>query len=123
MNPLNSSDLSALAEWLVGDDTGISSKYMAAVAISGRVPQTNRFDSTPSDAPDIGRCVRLVEKCPAVREAFPVLRQASLVWAAYVDHWDELDTLYKRGNYTCTTARMRELRACGVGTAEDIATA
>ncbi len=108
---IGSSDLLAVAEWLTGEDTGISSKYMAAVAICGKVIKSRWIDPTPSDAPDLGRCVRLVEKCPAIRETFPVLRHASKVWAAHLDHWDELVALYKQGNYTRTTARMRELRA------------
>lgn len=108
---IGSSDLLAVAEWLTGDDTGLSSKYMAAVAIGGKVTKSSWCDPTPSDAHDLGRCVRLVEKCPAIRETFPVLRQASKVWAAYLDHWDELVALYKQDDYAITTARMRELSA------------
>lgn len=110
MKPIDSSDLSSIADWLVGYRAGVSSKYMAACAIAGKVIEATRDDSHPWDAADLGRCIRLVEKCPAVREAFPVLRQASSVWAAHVDHWDELVALYKQGNYANTTARMRELR-------------
>jgi hypothetical protein len=109
--PIASTSLLAVAEWLTGDDTGISSKYMASVAIAGKVTKSRIGDSTPSDAPDLGRCVRLLEKAPGVREAFPVLRTASPVWAAYVDHWDELTGLFHLGCYGATTARMVALRS------------
>ena len=104
-------DLLAVAEWLTGRDTGVSSKYMASVAIAGKVTKSEWPDATPSDAPDLGRCVRLIEKAPTVRNCFPILRQASPVWAAYVDHWDELTTLWHQGDYHATTGRMRELRS------------
>lgn len=109
--PLFTSDLLAVAEWLTGDATGVSSQYMASVAIAGSVLKSRWGDSTPSDAPDLGRCVRLLEKAPTVRNCFPILRQASPVWAAYVDHWDELTTLWHQGDYNVTTGRMRDLRS------------
>ena len=108
---LKSTDLLAVAEWLTGDDTGVSSQYMASVALAGGVIRSRWGDSTPSDAPDLGRCVRLIEKAPTVRNCFPILRQASPVWSAYVDHWDELTTLWHQGDYHVTTDRMRDLRS------------
>jgi hypothetical protein len=33
------------------------------------------------------------------------------VWATYVDHWDELTTLWHQGDYGNTTGKMRELRS------------
>ena len=108
---LKSTDLLAVAKWLTGDDTGVSSKYIASVALEGSVLKSRWGDSTPSDAPDLGRCVRLIEKAPSVRFCFPVLRQVSPVWATYVDHWDELTTLWHQGDYGNTTGKMRELRS------------
>jgi hypothetical protein len=104
-------DLLTVAEWLTGRDTGVSSKYMASVAIAGKVTKSAWIDATPSDAPDLGRCVRLIEKAPTVRNCFPILREASPVWAAYVDHWEELTTLWHQGDYHVTTGRMRDLRS------------
>jgi hypothetical protein len=84
---------------------------MASVAISGKVTKYRWGDSTPQHAPDLGRCVRLIEKAPGVRDTFPVLREASPVWAAYVDHWDELTGLWHNGSYRATTDRMDVLRS------------
>jgi hypothetical protein len=104
-------DLLAVARWLCGNDTGVSSKYMAAVALAGKPIKSQWGDSTPQDAPDLGRCVRLIEKAPGVRDTFPALREASAVWAAFVDHWDELTVLWHHGGYHETTDRMNALRS------------
>ena len=111
--PLSSSDMLAVAEWLTSGVTGVSSTYMLAVALAGEVTKSEWLDatSTPSDAPDLGRCVRLIEKAPTVRNCFPILRQASAVWASYIDNWDELTTLWRQGNHAVTTGRMRDLRS------------
>lgn len=106
-----STDLLAVAEWMTGENTGVSSEYMLAVALCGQVLKSRWGDSTPSDSPDLGRCVTLIEKAPSVRNCFAVLRTASPVWAAYVDHWDELADLWHNGDYHLTTGRMKDLRA------------
>jgi hypothetical protein len=110
-SPLAKSELTAIAEWLMGDDTGVSSQYMASVAVAGRVIKGRWFDSTPFDAPDLGRCVRLIERIPTVKKCFPVLRQASPVWDSYIANWDELTVLWHQGDYHTTTERMRKLRS------------
>ena len=104
-------DLLAVARWLTGNHTGTSSKYMLAVAICGQaIPQ--RFgDSTPQDEPDLQRCLALIELAPSVRNCFPVLRTASPVWAAFVDHWDEMAVLSEENDYAATTGRMNALRS------------
>jgi hypothetical protein len=50
-------------EWLASGDTGISSKTMLG-AITG-IP-TERED-IPYDIADVGRCVRMLRKCPDLR--------------------------------------------------------
>jgi hypothetical protein len=107
---INPIELPTVALWLTGNTTGISSKYMAEVAITGQCVKSRWGDTTPHDAPDLGRCVNLLDIAPSVRDCFPVLREASPVWAAYIDHWDELDALWRQGDYHVTTIRMYELR-------------
>ena len=109
--PLSTIDLLAVAEFLASRDTGVSSQYMASVAIAGKVTKSEWLDATPSDASDLGRCVRLIEKAPTVRNCFPILRTASPAWASYIDHWDELTTLFRQGNHAVTTGRMRDIRS------------
>ncbi len=100
----------AIGEWLMSENTGVSSKYIASVYLSGKVLRSMWSDTTPSDSPDLGRCVRLIEQLPRVRDCFPVLREASPVWRIYVDHWDKLTALWNLNNYYDTTNKMRELR-------------
>ena len=108
---LSTSDLLAVGKWLTSGATGVSSTYMLAVALAGEVLPTKWGDSTPSDEPDLGRCLMLIKRVPGVRNCFSILRTASPVWAAYIDHWDELATIYEGHDYAVTTGRMRDLRS------------
>lgn len=100
-----------IGRWLVAGERGISSEYMASVALTGEVQRARWSDPTPSDAPDLGRCVLLVDAVPEIRGTFNVLRLASKVWNIYVEHWDELAALWRLGDYHTITARMKALRA------------
>ena len=83
-------DMAAVAEWLVGDDTGLSSKYMLATALSGVVPKYKWGVEYPLDGSDLGRCIRLIQSAPSVRNALPILAAASPKWAALAADWDAL---------------------------------
>lgn len=104
-------DRIALAKWYVGNDTGISSKAMAAVYLAGTDVFDKGTDNTPRDAPDLGRCVRLVALCPdIIKVAFPILRTMHPVWAAYVDNWNDLVLIHSIGDHHKTTELMDKLR-------------
>jgi hypothetical protein len=47
-------------EWLLGDDTGMSSKSLCAFMLGN----TMRFGYPPSDSFDRGRCIRLLDLIP-----------------------------------------------------------
>jgi hypothetical protein len=104
-------DLLAVADWMTNGNKGVSSEYLLAVALGGKVLKSRWGDSTPFDEPDLGRCLMLIERAPSVRNCFPILRTASPVWATYIDHWDELAELHSHFDYGATTARMRALRS------------
>lgn len=78
-----------LLSWFVGGDTGLSSEHMAAVA--GGLKGNGR---TPCDPDDLGRCLRLVEAVPEVREQFSAIAASTKLWGIVIAHWDELDALY-----------------------------
>ncbi len=92
-----------IEKWLASDDTGMSSLAMArhlCKAVGGhqphiRKPRYSDGDEYPSDPSDIGRCIRLLEAVPALREHLPKMAEVSPVWAAYVARWDEMETLYR----------------------------
>lgn len=75
--------------WFAGDDTGLSSKHMAAVA-SGVRGNGNH----PLDPSDLGRCIRLVHNVPDIRSAFPAIAASGAKWKTVIEHWDELLALY-----------------------------
>ena len=92
----SSHDLLAVAGWLVGNDTGSSSKWLAATAIAGAIPESKYAPSYPRDASDLGRCIRLIESAPSVRNALPLLAAACEKWAALVGKWDVLTTIHNQ---------------------------
>lgn len=89
-----SHDLLAVAEWIVGGDTGSSSKYLLATALAGAAPKCKWGVEYPRDCADLGRCIRLIQAAPSVRNALPILADASPNWAALVPEWDALVTLH-----------------------------
>lgn len=78
-----------LIAWFAGDDTGLSSKHMAAVSagVSGN-------GNHPHDPSDLGRCIRLVHNVPEIRAAFPAIAASGPKWKTVITHWDELVSLY-----------------------------
>lgn len=80
-----------LDAWMMTDDTGVSSEFMASV-LSGRFM---RRYGHPHDANDFGRCVRLLEACPELRAELDVLEEASPEWYALATRWGEFESLYR----------------------------
>lgn len=81
---------SGLRAWLASDDTGLSSCFMASV-ISGSF---ERPYAHPYDAADFGRCLRMLACCPDLRHDLNKMRNASKLWAIYIDNWTEMERLY-----------------------------
>ncbi len=99
-----------LAKWMKSDDTGLSSRFMAAV-LSGiqMVPEKHH----PHDPSDFGRCYRLLEAVPELRGKMDRMKETSQQWKALVENWAELESLYVEefhtGNAPKLYARMQEL--------------
>ena len=91
-----SHDLLAVAGWIVGNDTGSGSKWLAATAIAGAIPESKYAPSYPRDAADFGRCVRLIDTAPSVRNAFQILAASCDKWAALIEKWDALTAIYNQ---------------------------
>lgn len=82
-----------LTAWLASDDTGTSSKTMAAVLCD--VHLDKRQWSHPLDNSDLGRCLRFLEAVPEARPKLERMGAVSKVWATLVKHWDELAKMYQ----------------------------
>lgn len=78
-------------DWLLGDDTGKSSKTLFAVMLGKEYSDP----SVPLDAGDFGRCHRLLEAFPEWRQRLPEVAAKHLAWGPLVREWDALTALYK----------------------------
>ena len=107
-------DIKDIAEWLVSDDCGVSSKTMAAIALGA---DKGRFNA-PYDPSDFGRCYRLVKKVPAIRTAFDRISKLEPHFAGILLNWDELCAIYERDLHTGQSKelyrRIKELRGDAV---------
>ena len=103
-------DIKDIAEWFRGSDTGVSSETMAAIALGA---EKGRFNA-PYDPSDFGRCYRLVQKVPAIRNAFDRIGKLEPCFAGILLNWDELCGLYERDLHTGQSKelyrRIKELR-------------
>jgi len=99
-----------LQAWLMSDDTGMSSKYMAYIIKGG--PRCE--PAIPHDPSDFGRCYRF-------RRAFvppvPVdlMAKCGPAWELYVRNWDAMERLYEEelpsGNAPKLYAMMQRLQS------------
>jgi len=104
-----------ITDWLFSDDTGVSSKTMAAVALGIRPSTLRNYGAgAPHDPADFGRCYRLVLTVPEILNAFPAIGMRVPVFAGILKNWDELCALYERdapsGRSDDLYWRIKELR-------------
>lgn len=86
-------------QWVVGNDTGTSSKTIWAVmqgAVTEPGQQTSFNYSVPWDPADFGRCHRLLLIIPEWRVNLSKVAEIFPAWKPLVDNWDELTALYVR---------------------------
>lgn len=101
-------------EWLLRDDTGISSKTICAVMTGSEMGGS--FDpDVPHDPSDFGRCYRLLQNFPEWKARLPEVAIAYPMWGPMVAAWDELTSMYeeekqnKSGKAPKMYERMRSL--------------
>lgn len=85
----------AALAWLIGRDTGVSSKtlFAALAGVADRARPSCHYD-VPYDADDFGRCVRLLEAVPAWRPRLPEVAEMFPAWRPLVRDWDALTEAY-----------------------------
>ena len=100
---MNARESKKLIRWLLSDDTGISSKQIAAVMAGIEPRDTWHY---PSDPSDLGRCLRLLERFPN----FDVweMRNVNGEWCHLVNHWGELKALYELEKAQRTAPKLYE---------------
>lgn len=100
-------------EWLIGEDTGISSIAILSVMTGCRVDE--EFDtSVPQDIGDFGRCYRLLQIFPAWKERLHEVSDKYPHWEPIVESWPALTNLYEQrgrsGGAARFTARLNLVR-------------
>jgi hypothetical protein len=82
-----------IADWLLGNDTGSSSKALAAVALGANPAGANI--SYPHDGDDFGRCYRLLKSYPEAARGLERLgKEGGSYWRALVPRWSEIEQAY-----------------------------
>jgi len=94
------------AEWIVGNDTGVSSKTVWAIMMGG-IPE-NAFD-VPHDPADFGRCYRLLKLFPEWRKRLREVAAVFPKWGPMVREWDKMTELYERDYRTGRSAELFNL--------------
>ena len=101
------------AEWIVGRDTGTSSKTIWA-ALTGSVHGPRRLDWTfdiPHDGDDFGRCYRLVVQVPGWAMRISEIVDVFPAWEPIVREWNKLASLYREKAWVQLYETMRPLCA------------
>jgi hypothetical protein len=89
--------------WLSGWDVGLSSLTMFhAMKLEVYIPRYVRWWTIdkwclPSDADDLGRCVRLLDALPELRADIDMVAFVYPEWKPILEKWDELEALYREG--------------------------
>jgi hypothetical protein len=82
-------------EWLLSDDTGISSKTILSVMTGSKF--TDRFGpGVPMDSGDFGRCYRLLKIFPKWEKRLNEVSDKYPVWGPMIRAWEELTYLYTK---------------------------
>jgi len=88
-------------EWILGRDTGTSSKTIWAVMMNavnkdGTCTENSSVFDVPHDVDDYGRCYRLLSLFPEWRERLQEVGKVFPIWIPYVREWNRLEKLYNK---------------------------
>lgn len=100
-------DYGAVVDWLLGNDTGLSSLTILSVMCAR--PQALHYPRTPSDNSDFGRCYRLLQRFPDWKPRMSEVSARYPAWGPLVREWDELTSLYEEGKTAQLYAKLNDL--------------
>lgn len=89
---LSTDAIKRIALWALSGTTGVSASTIASVALGIEEGGRVSFDC-PHDSGDFGRCLRLLEMVPELRDFLPAVVEACPQWAPIVPIWEELAAL------------------------------
>lgn len=82
--------------WVVGSDTGMSSKAIWSHMVNGCAERAWGSVYYPLDPDDFGRCYRLLLRVPEWRPRIGEMAVYGPEWAGLAAAWDELTNLYEQ---------------------------
>ena len=85
----------AALQWLLGGDTGMSSKTICAVMAVVKTPPY--CGDVPGDPDDFGRCYRLLKLIPPWRARMQEVADRHKEWGPLVRAWAELEWMWEQG--------------------------
>ncbi len=91
--------------WACGSDSGTSSLTILSIITGIEFADGRR--STPRDDGDFGRCVRLLEAFPELREDLGAVPLSMPEWAPIVKRWADIEALYDAGLPAAVCAILR----------------
>ena len=77
-------------QWLLSNDTGISSETICTVMLG----EEHSHPDYPHDPSDFGRCYRLLSHFPEWKDRLQEVADRYPIWGPLVSEWDELTELY-----------------------------
>lgn len=89
-------------EWIVGDDTGISSKTIWSVMMGVAIDRADK----PYDPSDFGRCYRLLKLIPEWRNRLEEVSKTYPQWKGLVENWSELEALWEEESPSGTAPKL-----------------
>jgi hypothetical protein len=75
-----------LEAWLVSDEVGMSSKFLA-FKLSGSPLALSEYEH-PYDPDDFQRCRKMLDAVPELKDKLNIMANESKVWAGLVQDWD-----------------------------------
>lgn len=103
---MNAETYQKAANWLSGNDTGLSSKTIMGAFLGTQVDSPDM----PWDADDFGRCYRLLKLFPEWRNKLHVVSEKYPAFTPAERVWDLVETLYETGDYHLCHKVLQESR-------------
>jgi hypothetical protein len=79
-------------QWATSNDTGISSETLLCLLLD--LPKPHHW-GVPGDLADFGRCYRMIELFPELKERFPEIAELHPDWRPFIDCWEQMARLYR----------------------------
>lgn len=89
----------AALEWIVSNDTGISSKTMWYALMCDKHNRDNKSLGVPHDASDFIRCSHFAQRCELSESDLQRVAKVFPFWKPYIEDWSTLTHLLMERRY------------------------